>query len=92
MAPVFTKQIFITLLMKLTKECTFKVQVNGCTTGGPLSVTFSDIYMVKMGNDVVILSKPIFDNRFVDDIYSRCKLGDSVLFEHGTILKTGTIC
>ena len=78
--------------MKLTKECTFKVQVNGCTTAGPLSVTFSDIYMVKMGNDVVILSKPIFDNRFVDDIYSRCKLGDSVLFEHETILKTGTIC
>ena len=28
--------------------------------GGPLSVTFSDIYMVKMENDIVIPCKPIF--------------------------------
>ena len=48
---------------------------------GPLSVTFRDIYMVKMGNDVVIPSKPIFYRRFVDDIYSRRKLGDNVLFD-----------
>ena len=41
--------------------------------GGPLSVTFSDIYMVKMENDVVIPSKPIFYRRFVGDIYSRRK-------------------
>ena len=32
-------------------------------------------------NDVVIPSKPIFYCRFVDDIYSRQKLGDSVLFD-----------
>ena len=49
--------------------------------GGPLSVTFSDIYMVKMENDVVIPSKPIFYRRFVDDIYSRWKLGDNALFD-----------
>ena len=49
--------------------------------GGPLSFTFSDIYMVKMENDVVIPSKPIFYHRFVHDIYSRRKLGDNVLFE-----------
>ena len=36
--------------------------------GGLLSVTFSDIYMVKMENDVVTPSKPIFYRRFVDDI------------------------
>ena len=48
--------------------------------GGPLSVTFSDIYMVKMEN-VVIPSKPIFYRRFVDDIYSWRKLGDSVPFD-----------
>ena len=72
---------------KLTTEYTFKFnnrflkQVDGCTMGGPLSVTFSDIYMVKMENDVVIPSKPIFYRRFVDDIYSRRKLGDNVLFE-----------
>ena len=48
--------------------------------GGPLSVTFSDIYMVKMENDV-IPSKPIFYGRFVADIYSKWKLGDNVLFD-----------
>ena len=55
--------------------------MDGCTMGGPLSVTFSDIYMVKMENDVVIPSKPIFYHRFVDDIYSRRKLGDKILFD-----------
>ena len=49
--------------------------------GGPLSVTFSDIYMVKMENDVVTPFKPIFYRRFVDDIYSRWKLGDNALFD-----------
>ena len=49
--------------------------------GGPLSVTFSDIYMVKMENDVAIPSKPIFYHRFVDNIYSRQKLGGSVLID-----------
>ena len=55
--------------------------LTGRTMGGPLSVTFSDIHMVKMENDVVIPSKPIFYRRFVDDIYSRRKLGDNVLFD-----------
>ena len=49
--------------------------------GGPLSVKFSDISMVKMENVIVKPSKPIFHRRFVDDIYSRRKLGDNVLFE-----------
>ena len=49
--------------------------------GGPLSVTCSDIYMVKIENDVVIPPKPIFYRRFVDDIYSRQKLGDNSLFD-----------
>ena len=55
--------------------------MDGCTMGGPLSVTFSDIYILKMENDVVTPSKPIFYRRFVDDIYSRRKLGDNVLFD-----------
>ena len=80
------KLIFRRLLIKLATECTFKFnsrflkQVDGCTMGGPLSVTFSDIHLVKMENDVVISSKPIFYLRFVDEIYSRQKLGDNVLF------------
>ena len=52
-----------------------------CTMRGTLSVTFSEIYMVKMENDVVIPSKPIFYCRFVDDIYSRHKLGGNILFD-----------
>ena len=87
LTPICSKLIFRRLLIKLATECTFKFnnrflkQVDGCTMGGPLSVTFSDIYMVKMENDVVIPSKPIFYHRFVDDIYSRRKLGDNVLFD-----------
>ena len=87
LTPICSKLIFRRLLIKLATECTFKFnsrflkQVDGCTMGGPLSVTFSDIYMVKMENDVVMPSKPIFYLRFVDDIYSRWKLGDNVLFD-----------
>ena len=41
--------------------------------GGPLSVMFSDIFMINMKNDIVIPMKPIFYRRYVDDIYSRRK-------------------
>ena len=41
--------------------------------------TFCDFYMVKMENDVAVPS--IICQRFVDDIYSRQKLGDNVLFD-----------
>ena len=34
-----------------------------------------------MGNDVVVPSKPIFNHRFVHNIYSRMKLGDNALFD-----------
>ena len=76
--PICSKLIFGRLLIKLATECTFKInsrflkQVDGCTMGGPLSVTFSDIYMVKIENNVVIPSKPIFYRRLVD--YIRMKL------------------
>ena len=85
--PICLRLIFTRLLIKLVTKCTFKFnsrffkQVDGCTMGGPLSVTFSDIYMVKMENDVVAPSKHIFYHRFVDDIYSRWKLGDNLLFD-----------
>ena len=55
--------------------------MDGCTIKGPLSGTFSYIYLVNMENDVVTLSKPMFYHRFVDDIYSRRKLRDNVLFD-----------
>ena len=40
---------------------------------GPLSVTFSDTFMIKMENEIVIPTKPIFYRRYVDDIYNRRK-------------------
>ena len=48
---------------------------------GSASVTFSDIYMVNMENDVVVPSKPTFYCRFVDEIYSRQKVGNSDFFD-----------
>ena len=42
--------------------------------GGPLPVTFSDIYMTKMERDVVHPFNPIFYHKYVDDIYNRWKI------------------
>ena len=48
--PVCLKLILRRLLVKLATECTFKLnkrflkQVDGCTMGIPLSVTFSDMW------------------------------------------------
>ena len=87
LTPICSKLIFRRLLITFATEYTFKFnsrflkQVDDCTMGGSISVTFSDIYMVKMENYVVIPSKPIFYRRFVDDIYSRRKLGENVLFD-----------
>ena len=64
-------------MKKLATECTFKFnsmtskQVDGFHMGGPLFVTFSDIYMVKMETNVIIPSKSIFYRRSADDIYGR---------------------
>ena len=70
----YLKLIFRRLLIKITTECTFKFssrffkQVDGCTMRGSLLVTFGDIYMIKMENDVVIPSKAIFYPRVEDDV------------------------
>ena len=63
LVPICSKLVF-RLLTKLATACTFKFdsrflkQVDGCTMGGPLFFTFSDIYIVKLENDVVIPSNP----------------------------------
>ena len=73
---VCRKLIFKRLLLKLATEVTFIInnkffkQIDGCAMGGPLSVTFSDIFMIKMENDIVIPTKPIFYRRYVDGIYN----------------------
>ena len=45
--------------------------------GGPISVVFSDIYMCKMGEDVVKPLKPIFYKRYVDDTIIKRKRNES---------------
>ena len=74
--PICSKLVFQCLLII---ECSFQFnhqllkQVEGCTMGGPLSVTFAEIHVIRMENDIVIPLKPIFYRRFLDDIINRCK-------------------
>ena len=72
--PICSELIFKRLLIKLSTEVTFTfnskfcIQTDGCALGGPLSVTFSDMYMTKMERDVIRPFNPIFYHRYVDDI------------------------
>ena len=82
------KLIFKRLLLKLATECTytfshkFYKQIDDWTMVGPLSVTFSAVYMIKMESEIVIPQKPLFFRRYVDDIYSkRKKFKDHELFK-----------
>ena len=50
--------------------------------GGPLSVTFSNIYLTKLEKDQVKSLKPKFYCRFMDDVLSRqLKITHDSLFE-----------
>ena len=86
--PICPKLIFKRLLLKLATEVTFTInhiffkQTDGCAMRGPLSVTFSDIFVIKMENDKVIPTKPIFYRRYVDDIYNRRKILRIVYLKH----------
>ena len=77
--PFCKKSIFIKLLKKLTQECVFTInnrlikQVDGCPMGRSISVVFSDIYVCKMEEDIVIPANPIFYKRYVDDTDVRRK-------------------
>ena len=68
-------------MYKLTTECAFQFnhnlfkQTEGCSMGGPLSVTLADIHMIRTEKDLVTPLKPIFYKRFADDIYTRRKKG-----------------
>ena len=73
------KKIFKKLLYKLTTKYTFGTteklleQVDDVYMGGTLSVTLSDGLVNKMERDVVLVLKPQFYRRFVDETYSRRK-------------------
>ena len=74
---ICSKLVFRRPREKITKECLFQLcfkfykQVDGCAMGGPLSVTFSDIYMAKMEDDIVDKYQPTYFKRYVDDIINR---------------------
>ena len=63
---ICSKLIFRRLLEKITTENSFQLnskffkQTNGCAIDDPLSVTLSDIWMVKMENYIVMPHKPSF--------------------------------
>ena len=89
MKPICSKLIFKRLLYKLTTECTcqfnakFFKQIDGCSMGGPLPVTLSDIHMTRTENNVVRPEKPLFYRRFVDDIINRRKKNEhDIIFEN----------
>ena len=86
--PICTELVFKVLLLKLATECKvtssniFYKQNDGCAMPGPLSVTFSDIYMLKPENDILLPIKPRFYRRYVDDIFTKRKVNmNNILLE-----------
>ena len=61
-----SKTIFKRLLYKLTTEVSFQFKqklfkpTGGYTMGGPLSVTLSDIHIIRAEADLVVPIRPIF--------------------------------
>ena len=71
--------IFKHLLLKLATECTYTFHhkfhklIDVCNMGGMFSVTYSNIYMIKMESEILIPQKPLFYCCYIDDIYNRRK-------------------
>ena len=55
--------------------------------GGPLSVTLSDIHMIRTENNVVKTEKLLFYRHFVDIIIKRKKNENDIIFENLNIIK-----
>ena len=59
LTPICTKLVFRNILVKPAIECTFKFnnlslkQVDRCTMDQPLSFKSSDVYMIKIENDLL---------------------------------------
>ena len=88
LAPICTKLMIKRLLLKLATECKFTFlnsfyqQTDERAIGSPLAVTFSDNYVVKLENDIVMPPKPKFYRRYVDDMCNRRKvILNDILFE-----------
>ena len=82
-----TKLIFKKLFLKLATECKFTFlnnlyqQTEECAIGSPISVTFTDIYMVKLGNVIVAPFKPKLYMKYVDMFNRRKDNTNEILFE-----------
>lgn len=80
---ICTRLIMKRLLLKLSTENTFIFQSNyykqtdGCTMGGPLSVTLANIFLTKMESDIVKVVQPTFYKRYVDDVIVRRKINET---------------
>ena len=59
--------------------------------GGPLSVTLSDIHMIRTENNVVKTEKLLFYRHFVDIIIKRKKNENDIIFENLNIIKKNKI-
>ena len=51
----------------------FYKQSDGCTISGPLPVTFSNIYLIKLEIGKLRPTKPLFYKHFVDDVINSSK-------------------
>ena len=89
---ICSKLIFRRLLEKITTENLFQrnskffMQTDGCAMGVPLSVTLSDIWLVKMENNIVIPHRPIFYKRYVDDIINCRKNMKKICYSRNLII------
>ncbi|XP_066925101.1 uncharacterized protein [Clytia hemisphaerica] len=77
-----TRLVMKRLLLKLSADSTFIFQscffkqTDGCTMGGPLSVTLANIFLTKMETEIVKSIKPPFYKRYVDNIITRRKINE----------------
>ena len=68
-------KINIQKVVEINKKAVFSVnnsfikQIDGCLMGGPTSVVFLYIYVLKMEEDVVTQMKAQLCKRYIDDTY-----------------------
>ena len=76
---ICSKITFWRLLEKLSTENSFELnsmlfkQADGCPISGLLSITLSDICMLQMENNIVILLKSIFHKKYIGNIINHIK-------------------
>lgn len=68
--------------MQIIFRNSFDQQDDGCTIGGAVFFSFSNIYIIKLDNNVVAPFRPKLYRRHVDDMFNKRKLNtNEILFE-----------